>query len=108
MNPFDPAGRYRAMQRGRRILQALHAKQVIAEHEYDLARAELRTLHVPQRRRRPAHAMHAILKMEALLSAPRWVEHFMHQPRIRTTLDLDLQDALMGLAQDKGLLKSFR
>lgn len=101
MNPFDPRGRHRAIRRGRRILQALRAKDVLSAQEYDLASAQLRRLRVPARRQRPAEAMHAILRMEALLRSPRWAGYFADRPRIRTALDLRLQRMLAGLAEKK-------
>ena len=89
MNPFIPSGRYRAVQRGKRLLQLLRDKQVISEAELSLALSEINSIDLPQKEKRPHNAMHAILKMEQHLKAATTTNA---TPYLKSSIDLALQD----------------
>ena len=89
MNPFSPAGRERAVRRGERVLAELAARGVLSPAEHALARGQLATLHIPDRERRPAEALHALLHLRTLFAEGRL--RAASAPVLRTTLDLDLQ-----------------
>ncbi|HVT57479.1 MAG TPA: transglycosylase domain-containing protein [Thermoanaerobaculia bacterium] len=93
MNPFLPAGRLRAVERGQRVLAALAARGVLSAAELALARQQLLTLRIPYRERRPPEAMHALLHLGSLLaqSQAAGAPALPTAPIVRTTLDLELQ-----------------
>ncbi|MEJ2508375.1 MAG: penicillin-binding protein 1C [Gammaproteobacteria bacterium] len=91
MNPFDPAGRYRAIRRGERILAALRERDVISASEYRLARLQIGRIRVPERAERPAVALHAILRIAAELQRKPVARRYLDRPIVKTTLDLRLQ-----------------
>ena len=100
MNPFTPKGRYRAIQRGKRLLQSLHAGQVISDAEMALAVAEIRTIRLPHRQERPRNAIHAILKLEEQLrQTPA-------SPLVTASIDLTLQENVTQLSRQ--LMQSWR
>jgi len=88
MNPFMPAGRHRAAERGKRVLDWLAERGVLTPAEHELARRQIEQLHLPDKGRRPEQALHAVLRLESLLSGP---DREKLPPLVHTTLDLDLQ-----------------
>ncbi len=68
MNPFQPAGRERAVRRGDRVLAQLARRGVLSPAEHALARGQLGQLRIPYREHRPAEAMHALLHLQSLLA----------------------------------------
>ncbi len=96
MNPFDPLGRLRAVERGRRILRRLADDGVLTDVELQVAEEQIVRLRVPPRSRRPDEAMHAVLRFETLLK-DRDLEPG-SDPIVATTLDLDLQREVTWMA----------
>src|SRR4051794_2511830 len=89
MNPLKASGLARAVRRGARMLDELARKDVIDPTEHAVAREQLAQIRLPERRRRP-DALHAILRLSAMIGEgslrlpPR-------DPRLRTTVDVGLQ-----------------
>ncbi|HEV8680866.1 MAG TPA: transglycosylase domain-containing protein [Stellaceae bacterium] len=98
MNPLKPAGRARAIQRGRRVLEALARRQVIGGTEYAEATAELAELRLPPPPRRP-DAVHAILRISGMLKVAEPPAFDPGDPQVRTTLDLAMQAEASRLAR---------
>jgi penicillin-binding protein 1C len=95
MNPYHPAGLARAIRRGQRVLDRLAADCVISEAELSLARAQLATIQLPPRPKRPP-AIAAILRVaDALHQQPAPAAAV-----LRTTLDLGLQAMVDHLLAD--------
>lgn len=92
-NPFDAEGRERAVQRARRILAVLHARALLDDHELAQAHAELDHLVVPERGRRPAAALHAMMRLGTELDRDGV------DPLVVTSLDLTLQRAVEASVQ---------
>ena len=99
MNPFDGLGRRRAVQRGLRILTALHEQGILDGWELALAQKQMAHIKISRRQTRDSRALHAILKVESLLREDRSGLTKYAEPRIKTTLDLDLQKQVADLAQ---------
>ena len=87
MNPYLPAGRARAVRRGRALLDRLAASGEISAREHEVALAEIETLALPWRAVRPAAALHPLLGLGRRVSA----ERRRARPLLDTTLDLELQ-----------------
>ena len=96
MNPFVPAGRYRAVRRGERLLHILNANEVISDAELTLAVAEIHRIRLPQRQQRPRNAMHAILKIEQFLQHKKPQQT---SPLVQSSIDLGLQDSFVELSR---------
>jgi penicillin-binding protein 1C len=94
MNPFYATGRERAVRRGTQILASLKTMGVMSAEEHDLALRQIDALRVPPRGERPRLALHAVLKLEEALRADAIRKKRAHRPIIRTTLDLDMQEAV--------------
>ncbi len=94
MDPYDPAGRARAVRRGRAILDRIAAQGAIPERELAAARAEIEHLALPWRGERPGSSLHALLRYDALVSDARRAR----DPSITSTLDLALQRDVEELA----------
>src|SRR5213593_1203593 len=95
MNPYRAAGRARAAERGRRVLDALLGAHVLGHDEYDLAVHQLAALSIPPLGRRPPDALHAVLHLERLF------RHGAPPPApLNTTLDLDVQQAVAAMVAD--------
>lgn len=94
MDPYDPAGRLRAIRRGREILDRLAAAGELSAVELAAARAEIGALRLPWRAARPEAALHPLLALDRRLPADRRRT----APRVTTTLDLDLQSEVQYLA----------
>jgi len=94
MNPFLPAGRHRAAERGKRVLDWLAERGVLTPAEHELARRQIAELHLPEKGKRPEQALHAVLRLESLLSGP---EREKLPPLVHTTLDLNLQKEVSWL-----------
>jgi penicillin-binding protein 1C len=96
-NPMRSDGRARAIRRGQHALELLARDEVIDGATYARAVSELDDIRLPPRPRRP-DALHAILRIAgALKQSPGAVDPA--DPRIRTTLELDLQSAASRLAR---------
>ena len=100
MNPLHPRGLARAVARARHALDTLAQEQVIDPAEFVQASAELDRLHLPSPPRRP-DALHAILRIAGMLARNGTSAGDPADPRIRTTLDLDVQRATAGLARQQ-------
>lgn len=91
MNVYLPAGRRRAVDRGQRALTTLAGQGVLSAAELELARRQLSSLRIPYKERRAEEALHAVLRLESLLTGEEAAGRRRGEPLIRTTLDLDLQ-----------------
>jgi penicillin-binding protein 1C len=91
MNPYDPRGRARAVERGRRILAVLAERGEIAAGDLELAQAQIARLAIPARRQRPDVALHVILRLERELRAGALPPEWRGQPLVDLPLDLDVQ-----------------
>jgi penicillin-binding protein 1C len=89
MNVYTPAGRRRAVERGQRALRSLAAQGVLSAAELELAQRQLTGLRIPWKDRRSEESLHAVLRLEALLSQEAAKKPL--PPLVETTLDLDLQ-----------------
>ena len=90
-NPLRAAGRLRAAERGRRILDLLLRHGRLSAGEHQLAAAQIRELRVPARSSRPPDAMHAVLALERAFERPEHRAAIAGYPVVTTTLDLELQ-----------------
>lgn len=90
MNVYLPAGRWRAVARGQRALRNLAAQGVLSAAELELAERQLTALRIPYKERRTDEALHAVLRLQSLLTGEE-AERRRGEPLVRTTLDLDLQ-----------------
>jgi penicillin-binding protein 1C len=97
MNPYLPAGRTRALARGRRILALLRDSDIIAPAEHELALRQLEAIVVPPLPRRPEEALHPILRLAAHLADPAARRTLPSPPLVRSTLDLGLQQEVARL-----------
>ena len=97
MNPFDAAGRERAIARGKRILGALLRRRALPAEEDRLALAQIANLSIPPRNLRNESALHAILHLQALLHEPGARRSLPSPPILTTSLDRDLQDEVTEL-----------
>lgn len=96
MNPFHEDGRLRAIARGGLLLQQLRNNAVLSETEYELAEKQILDIRFPQLSARPAHSLHAMLKLKQVLAE---TPHRGAEPyRVVTTLDIDVQDSVAELA----------
>lgn len=92
-NPFDPAGRARAVARAHRILDVLAGQGLLDEAALAQARLDLDALRVPPKDRRPPEAMHALLRLGAELDRDA--------PLVVSSLDLELQRTLTALTREQ-------
>jgi len=97
MNPFDRHGRQHAIKRGHFLLSQLLQQQAMSKDEYEIANDELSRISMPKHLQRSEHAMHAIERLDQMLSDK-------DEPRIeggliKTTLDLKLQTELSLLSR---------
>ncbi len=99
MNPLRPAGRARAIRRGHLVLEALARTQAIDGADYAAAGTELDRLRLPPAPHRPPEALHAILRLAGMLSGEARPALDPADPRVRTTLDLRVQDTASRLAR---------
>jgi penicillin-binding protein 1C len=97
MNPLQPTGRARAIRRGQLVLEALAREGAIDGAEYAAAAAALADIRLPPRPRRP-DAVPAILRLAGMLEEERPAIDAA-DPRIRTTLDLKIQNVASVLAR---------
>ena len=96
MNPCRAAGRARAVERGRRILDTLRADGALGPDEYELAVRQIAAFQIPPLGQRPPGALHAVLRLERVLgrgAAPP-------APLVDTTLDLDVQEAVAAMVAE--------
>ncbi len=95
MTPGTRDGDLRAKMRGRRILAELLETGVVDSREYALATRQLSRLTIRKAKVRPASALHAILRIEKALkdSVPPGNSFL-----VRSSLDLDLQNAVSQMA----------
>jgi len=94
MDPYAPAGRLRAIRRGREILARLGARGTIPPVDLAAASAEIDHLALPWKGERAEAALHALLRYDTLVPA----ELRRVRPLVTSTLDLDLQREVEGLA----------
>ncbi len=94
MNPFTEEGRARAIARGHKILARLHDAGSLSAQEFALAEQQIESIFVPDRPARPPQALHAILRLEAMLKATP-----PPHPRVVTSLDLAVQTRLELIAR---------
>jgi len=95
LDPLDPRGRARAIERARRILARLAERGEIGGADLEAALDELASLRLPWPAVRPVEALHPLLALgERLPETRRW-----SAPLVTTTLDLELQRAAERLAE---------
>ncbi|MEO8276836.1 MAG: transglycosylase domain-containing protein [Thermoanaerobaculia bacterium] len=94
MDPYDPAGRQRAIRRGRQILDELAARNELSRVDFAAATAEIAHLALPWKGQRPEAALQALLHYNQIV--PREVRR--ERPLVNSTLDLDLQTEVEDLA----------
>jgi penicillin-binding protein 1C len=99
MNPFDPTGRQRAVERGVRILDLLRDTGELDTEEHALALRQIRTLRIPPVKERPLCALHAVLGLERRFAQPDLRRERTRHPLVRTSLDLDRQDEVAWIAE---------
>jgi len=92
-NPANPAGRAKALERGRKALARLREQGVISAPEQAQALLDLDRLEPREHPTRPPEALHAILHLAELVQAGPPVE------RITSSIDLGLQDQINALAR---------
>ena len=98
-NPYRDSGRQRAQQRASRILALLFSQGLLSADEYVAAKQELQSIAIPERKSRPAQALHATLFLEQELGSPARRQKLGVQPIVHTTLDLDLQTQIHDTVQ---------
>ena len=98
MNPLRPDGLARARRRGDRMLEELARQNVINDAELALARRQLTEMPPPHPPRRP-DALHAVVRYESMAREGRLVPPVPSDPRIRASIDLDVQQQVMTLAR---------
>jgi penicillin-binding protein 1C len=96
MNPYTVEGHARAVARAHRILAELRAHDVLGAADFELAAAQLDALRMPSRAARPVVALHAILRLQRMLTDPALGRTLPDQPLVTTTLDLALQARVAG------------
>ncbi len=94
MDPYQPAGRLRAIRRGREILARLGARGALSAVDLAAANAEIDHLALPWKGERAEAALHALLHYDTLVPA----EIRRKRPLVTSTLDLDLQREVEALA----------
>ncbi len=94
MDPYDPAGRARAIRRGREILDRLHRRGALSANELAAAADEIGRIAFPWRASRPEAGLHALLHFERLVAT----EERARRPLVTSTLDLELQREVEWLA----------
>ena len=100
MNPHHLQGLARAVDRGRHMLDELARQQVINADERKLASAELDRLRLPPPPRRP-EALHAILRIADMVAHDDASCVNPADPRIQTTIDLDIQSTAAVIARQQ-------
>jgi len=98
MNPLHADGLERAVSRGQRVLDELARRHVIGDAELALAHRQLAVMPPPHPSRRP-DALHAVIRFDAMARLGRVAAARQTDPRIRTTLDLDIQRQVTGQAR---------
>ena len=86
MDPYDPAGRARAVARGREILALLAGAGTISPVERAAADDEIGRIALPWRAERPESSIQALLHFGEIVP-PAERER---SPLVRSTLDLEL------------------
>jgi len=100
MNVYTYGGWNAAQARARLILERLLHLGWISAEEHDRALRQLPGLALSPRQTRPDTCLHAILAMEACLKADPEAWRARPSPIVRTTLNLDVQDAVSAVASD--------
>lgn len=99
MNPFKQSGRKRLRKRARFLLKVLHDKKVLTLAEYDLAKSQVQDITFAQQNTRPPAAMHAIMQLKKRLPQDRSLLDNYTEPRIHTSLDLNIQQQVTQIAK---------
>jgi penicillin-binding protein 1C len=115
MNPYDRRGYQRARARGEQILDLLETRGVLSHTEWMLAREQIGHLMIMPKATRPSYALHAIVRLKSELGRTRstrvqgWggfadpgpqVRRIEGPPIMRSSLDLELQHAVLQDAED--------
>ncbi len=98
MNPLRPEGLRRAIRRGHAVLDELWRRRVMSATDYALAHRQLDAIRLPPAPRRP-EALHALVRFEAMQAAGQLRSTQPFDPRIRTSLDIDIQARVSQLAR---------
>ena len=98
MNPLRGDGLAKAKLRGRRVLDTLAQHGVVPEPHLTVARRQLAGLKPLRPPRRP-DALHAVLRLSDTLRGALPAGVTPSDPRIRTTLDLPVQQAVATIAR---------
>lgn len=98
LNPLRPDGLRRAMRRGHLMLDELGRQGVIAPVQLALAHRQLDDIRLAPVPRRP-EALHALVRFEGMAERGQLVAAKPSDPRIRTSLDLDIQARVNAHAQ---------
>ena len=97
MNPFREEGRQRAIARGQRILDQLRENGVLSATDHEMAKQQIADIHLPPIQSRPTESLHAVFKLQSVLSAARPGKS--DEPyRIITSLNLDTQRLVANTA----------
>lgn len=99
MNPMRPDGLARAIRRGHRMLDELARRRVIDAAECALAHRQLTEIHQPMPPRRRPDALHAALRYQRLVQEGGVRIASAFDPRIRTSLDLEIQEKAARLTR---------
>jgi penicillin-binding protein 1C len=98
MNPLRADGLARAKRRGHRALDELERQHVIDAAEAALAHRQLAAMPAPHPPRRP-DALHAVVRYELMARQGRLEPANPADPRIRASIDLDVQRRVIELAR---------
>ena len=98
LDPMTPSGFVGAVARGGRALETLSRQGAIGPEELALARAQLAALRMPAAPRRP-EALHAVLRLREMVLRDGAPGLDPADPRLRTRLDLGLQEELAAIAR---------
>jgi len=98
LNPLHRRGLAGAIQRGHRILDELARQGVIGAAELALAHRQLAATPSPEPPQRP-DALHSVLRLEAMVRAGAAPIDNGADPRIRSTIDLSLQETVTEAAR---------
>ena len=101
MNPYDPRGRSRAVQRGRQILDLLLADGTLNAREHEVASGQIVALRIPPRPSRAPEMLHGLLYLKERIAneGSRLPGSERREWIYRTYLDSEIQRELAWTAQ---------